>query len=127
MMVKNTFYILCLAFLMPFCGIAQKPMDKKAVAIIQKSVEAHGGKKYQNFDVSFDFRKYRVRIKNNMSLFEYERTTQDSLKNTIRDVLNNTGFMREINGKNKRSLQKMKIDTEKGLTQSPILCYYPSN
>ena len=98
-MVKNTFYLLYMAFVMPFCSIAQKSVDNKAVKIIQMSVEAHGGKKYQNFDISFDFRQYRVRIKNNMSLFEYERTTQDSLKNTIRDVLNNTGFAREINGK----------------------------
>ena len=98
-MLKNTCNLLYLAFVMPFCSIAQKSVDNKAVKIIQMSVEAHGGKKYQNFDISFDFRQYRVRIKNNMSLFEYERTTQDSLKNTIRDVLNNTGFTREINGK----------------------------
>lgn len=98
-MVKNTSYLLYMAFVMPFCSIAQKSLDNKAVKIIQLSVDAHGGKKYQNFDVSFDFRQFTVSIKNNMSLFEYERTTQDSLKNTIRDVLNNTGFAREINGK----------------------------
>lgn len=98
-MIKNTIYLLCLILIMPFYSFAQKSVDKKAVKIIQMSVEAHGGKKYQNMDISFDFRQFRFRIKNNMSLFEYERTTQDSLKNTVRDVLNNAGFTREINGK----------------------------
>lgn len=98
-MLKNTIFLLCIAFVLPLSSIAQKAIDKKAKAIIQRCVETHGGKNYQNFDVSFDFRKYKIRIKNDKSLFSYERTTQDSMNNTVRDVLSNTGFVREINGK----------------------------
>lgn len=98
-MLKNTIFLLCIAFVLPLSSIAQKTIDKKAKAIIQRCVETHGGKNYQNFDVSFDFRKYKIRIKNDKSLFSYERTTQDSMNNTVRDVLSNTGFVREINGK----------------------------
>lgn len=98
-MLKNTIFLLCIAFALPLSSIAQKTIDKKAKAIIQRCVETHGGKNYQNVDVSFDFRKYKIRIKNDKSLFTYERTTQDSMNNTVRDVLSNTGFVREINGK----------------------------
>ena len=124
-MLKNTFYLCCIAFVMPFCSIAQKSVDNKALKIIQMSVEAHGGKKYQNFDISFDFRQYRVRIKNNMSLFEYERTTQDSLKNTIRDVLNNTGFTREINGKKQTVSAKDEDKYREGLNSIAYFMLLP--
>lgn len=109
-MLKNIISLLCIVFLIPFQGIAQKKtVDKKAKEIIQKCVDVHGGKKYQNMEVSFDFRQYKVKIKNNNTLFEYERTTQDSLKNTIHDVYNNAGFVRDINGQ-KQSLSKKDED-----------------
>ena len=98
-MFNKTVSLLLIVFCaIPFCSIAQKTTDKKAKAIIQQCVAVHGGKNYQNVNVSFDFRRYAFKIKSNGSMFEYERTTKDSLNNMVRDVLNNAGFARDING-----------------------------
>ena len=77
---------------------SQKAVDKKAQKIIQECVVVHGGKNYQNVDISFDFRQFKVKILSKGVMFQYERTTQDSMKRTVRDILNNAGFVREING-----------------------------
>lgn len=111
-MIKNTISLLLMAFALSFCSTAEKPTDKKAKEIIEMCVATHGGKNYQNMDVSFDFRKYRVSIKNKNILFEYERITQDSLKNTVRDLLNNEGFMRDING-TQQTLTAKEVDKYK--------------
>ena len=88
---------------------AQKANDKDAKKIIAACIDAHGGKNYQHLNISFDFRQYKVKIKNEGSIFEYSRTTQDSLKNTVSDILNNAGFSREINGK-KQTLSNLDIN-----------------
>ncbi len=111
-MFKSGILLVFMAFCMPSCSTAQKSDDKKAQKIIQLCVAVHGGKSYQNMDVSFDFRKFKVRIQNNNNLFTYERTTEDSLKNTIHDVLNNDGFVREING-SKQPLTAKDLDKYK--------------
>ena len=104
---------------------AQKAVDKKAIKIIQRCVTVHGGKNYEKFEVSFDFRQYRIRIKNNNALFEYERTTYDSLKNTVRDVLNNTGFAREINGKKQELSAKEKDKYLEGINSIAYFVLLP--
>ena len=109
MLHKNSVALIILAFCLPIVAFAQKVMDKKAQKIIQECVEAHGGKKYQDVDISFQFRAYQFRIKNKGSMFQYERSTPDSLKRTIHDVLNNAGFMRDINGE-KQTLSQKEID-----------------
>lgn len=72
--------------------------DSKAKAIIEQCVQAHGGTNYRNLDVSFDFRKFSVRIQQTDTSFVYERSTRDSLGNEIRDRLSNRGFERSFNG-----------------------------
>ena len=94
------------AFLMPLLCLGQKTTDKKALKIVQQCVAVHGDKHYKNFDIAFDFRQYKFKIKNKDAQFQYERTTQDSLKRTIHDVLNNAGFMREINGEKQTLSEK---------------------
>jgi hypothetical protein len=81
------------------CQQQQRPNDEKARQIIEKCVAAHGGKNYQQFDVAFDFRKFKVRIQHNGATFRYERSTRDTLNNEITDVLTNQTFERKINGK----------------------------
>jgi hypothetical protein len=80
--------------------------DGKAIAIVEQSIEVHGGKNYQDIDVSFDFRQFRVHLKQNGGKYLYERTTKDSLNNTIHDILTNDSFRREVNGKKQDLTEK---------------------
>jgi hypothetical protein len=78
---------------------SERPQDQKARDIIAQCVKQHGGDSYQNFDIAFDFRKFRVRIQQNGVQYRYERVTKDTLNKEIKDVLTNEAFVREINGK----------------------------
>ena len=109
-------YLIAAFFLPTLCN-AQKTIDKKAQKIIQECVKAHGGKNYENVDVSFDFRKYKFHIQSKGATFQYERTTEDSSKRSIHDVLNNAGFTREINGE-KQNLTQKDVDRFKESTNS---------
>ena len=71
----------------------KKPLNVQT--IVDKSIEISGGKKYQNFDLEFDFRKRHYIIHKKNGLFSYERLSNDSIK----DVVNNHGFTRFINNK----------------------------
>lgn len=73
--------------------------DEKAIDIVEKCIEEHGGKNYRDMDVSFDFRQFRVHLRQNGDDFLYERTSRDSLNNEVHDILTNDGFRREVNGK----------------------------
>ena len=83
-----------LIFISPITLFAQD----KAHKIVNKSIKAHGGKAYNNFAVSLDFRQFHIVLKQNQTLFQYERTMTDSTQTVWHDVLNNDGFYRERNG-----------------------------
>ncbi|WP_305952010.1 DUF6503 family protein [Emticicia oligotrophica] len=79
------------------------PKDAKAKNIVEKSIEVHGGKRYDNFKAEFDFRKFHIKFihqtENGGSLrFQYERSSKDSLGNITTDMINNEGFVRKNNG-----------------------------
>ena len=120
-MFKNLIFIFWASCLTAFSSVAQKLNDKNAKKIIESCVEAHGGKNYQNLNVSLNFRQYKINLKNKGSMFEYERSTQDSLNNTITDILNNNGFRREVNGK-KQTLTNIEDDKFKEATNA--VCYF---
>jgi hypothetical protein len=69
-----------------------------AQTIIDRCIEAHGGKNYKNLAVSLDFRQFHLILKQKEGAFWYERSTTDSAGTVWRDVLNNDGFYREQNG-----------------------------
>ncbi len=83
-----------LLFVLPITLFSQD----KAQVIIKKSIKAHGGKAYNNFAVSLDFRQFHLVLTQNKTLFQYERTMTDSTQTVWHDVLNNDGFYRERNG-----------------------------
>jgi len=93
--------ISCFSFLITlfFACNSEKHTDEKAQKIVKACIEAHGGNHYQDFDVAFDFRKFRVHLKQKGTQFTYERETKDSLGNVTQDVLTNTIFVRNLNGK----------------------------
>lgn len=86
--------------------------DEKAVHIVEQCIEEHGGKRYRDMDVSFDFRQFRIHLKQKDGVFLYERTTRDSLNNEVHDRLTNESFVREINGK-KQDLTKEDLNKYK--------------
>jgi hypothetical protein len=90
----------------------KKEGDKKANQIVEKCIEEHGGKNYQDMDVSFDFRQFRVHLKQKGGLFLYERTSKDSMNNEIHDILTNDSFSRIVNGK-KQNLPPKETDKYK--------------
>lgn len=96
--MKSPFVLAFLLFVFFSCQKPSKSDDPKAKEIVEACVKAHGGNSYEKFDISFDFRKFRYRISQESEKFRYERTTTDSLKNVIVDVLDNTHFERKING-----------------------------
>jgi hypothetical protein len=83
--------------------------DEKAIYIVKQCIEEHGGKSYGNLDVSFDFRQFRVHLKQNGGNFLYERTSKDSLNSELHDMLTNETFTREVNG-NKQDLPQKESD-----------------
>lgn len=68
-----------------------------AKRIIDESIEAHGGDAFSNSLIEFDFRKIHYTIFKTDSEFEYIREFEDST-GLVKDVLNNSGFLRTVNG-----------------------------
>lgn len=74
----------------------------EAEKIVDAAIEAHGGKAYESSKIEFDFRNIHYVIYKTPNEFEYTREFTDST-GTVKDVLNNSGFVRTVNG--------VKIDT----------------
>ena len=86
-------------FSIAIIGLAScQDKSDRAKSIVEKSIEVHGGKKYDNFTAEFDFRQFHIKLMNDNGKFQYERISKDSLRNDIWDIINNDGFLRIING-----------------------------
>jgi hypothetical protein len=94
MKIKLLFY-LPLLFLWTFLHSCSS--GSEAQKIIDRSIEAHGGKVFETSNISFDFRNRHYEISKNPSKFQYLRQFSDST-GLVRDVLNNSGFVRTVNG-----------------------------
>ena len=71
--------------------------ESEAQRIIDQVIENHGGDRYRNFQGSFDFRGRHYVMKHDDGLFQYERHFSNN-NGEIKDVLNNQGFKRYLNG-----------------------------
>jgi hypothetical protein len=69
----------------------------EAQKIVDQSIKAHGGKLFEKAKISFDFRDRYYEIFKSPNRYEYTREFTDST-GLVRDVLNNEGFLRTING-----------------------------
>lgn len=80
-------------------GIIAFSCDQRTEAekIVDAAIEAHGGKAFENSKIDFDFRNIHYTIYKTPSSFEYIREFSDST-GTVKDVLNNSGFVRTVNG-----------------------------
>jgi hypothetical protein len=77
--------------------IASCQSRTEAEKIIDNAIAAHGGDTYETAKIYFDFRDISYEIYKSPNRFEYVREFSDST-GRVRDVLNNGGFQRTING-----------------------------
>ena len=68
----------------------------KAQQIIAEAIEAHGGDKYRQATIEFDFRDKHYKYMQNGAAYQYERIFKDSIDQKVRDVLTNDNFIREV-------------------------------
>ncbi|UZD22726.1 hypothetical protein PBT90_04740 [Algoriphagus halophytocola] len=90
-------------FLFVFIGLASCDSRSEAEKLVDKAIAAHGGEAFESSQIEFDFRDIHYSILKTPDRFEYIREFSDSTGNAIRDLLNNEGFVRTVNG--------VKIDT----------------
>lgn len=83
---------MCFIALFLSCKQELKP---DAVVVVNKSIEASGGKHIGNSTISFDFRAKQYKAIRSLNTFQYERVFKDSL-GIVKDVLDNNGFTRFI-------------------------------
>lgn len=69
----------------------------QAEKIVDAAIEAYGGELYESSIIDFDFRNIHYTIYKTPTAFEYIREFSDST-GIIRDVLNNSGFVRTLDG-----------------------------
>ncbi|MBN3583652.1 hypothetical protein JYB64_14730 [Algoriphagus aestuarii] len=91
--MKSIFSLVALACSLVFFSCNSKSEAEK---IVNKSIEAHGGKAYENSKIEFEFRDIHYTILKTSDRFEYIREFEDST-GFVKDVLNNSGFIRTVN------------------------------
>ena len=50
-----------------------KPSESKAQKIVDKAIEVHGWKKYDDLKIEFDFRNRHYKVERKGGFFKYER------------------------------------------------------
>ncbi len=90
--MKYLLFIFTLSLLITSC--AQEPT---AESILAKAIEAHGGNKVTNSQVSFNFRDKHYKANYKEGSYSLSRHFSDSLGNAIIDKLTNSSFERAIN------------------------------
>lgn len=86
---------LFIAFLLASC--ADDNREPSANEIIDKAIERAGGKRYENAEINFIFRKKQYESNRDGGKFSLEREMTDSLGNRIHDILDNEGLKRFVN------------------------------
>lgn len=92
----------CTLLLLLASAFASCDRRTEAEKIVDSAIEVHGGAAFERSKIDFDFRKIHYSIYKTPTAYEYVREFTDST-GLVRDVLNNAGFVRTVNG--------VKIDT----------------
>lgn len=80
----------------------------EAEKIVDAAIEAHGGEIYKQVKIDFDFRNIHYTIFKSPTAYEYIREFTDST-GVVKDVLNNSGFTRTVNGAKINNLTEERI------------------
>ncbi|MBC8154035.1 MAG: hypothetical protein H7Z72_14100 [Bacteroidetes bacterium] len=83
-----------LPLLLAGCQSAHDPQR-----IIDQCIETHGGDRYRNCRIEFDFRTYHLSLYQRDGQFEYRRTYTDSTGARVDEILTNKAVVRQINGR----------------------------
>ena len=113
MMMNTTKSFLTLLALL-FLAFACQPQEKEASGaetlgatnaeespakqLINEVIDAHGGDRYENIRVEFDFRNRHYITDRNNGVYQNERIFKDENGATVRDVMTNDSFVRYMNG-----------------------------
>lgn len=97
--MKITHFLFFLVVVVSAISCKQRTEAEK---IVDAAIEAHGGNTYEQVKIDFDFRNIHYTIFKSPNAYEYIREFSDST-GLVKDVLNNSGFVRTVNG--------VKIDT----------------
>ena len=71
---------------------------KDTAAIVQESIEHYGGDVFDRIHISWGFREIPFEVTRDNGVFRYQRTIEDSLGQTIVEVMENEGSWIEVNG-----------------------------
>jgi hypothetical protein len=98
-MIKQSHCLLILFLTLGFSACDQRTEAQK---IVDSAIDAHGGEAFVNSQIEFDFRDKHYTIYKTETAYEYIREFSDST-GFVKDVLNNSGFVRTVDG--------VKVDT----------------
>lgn len=114
---RGIYYFVVLAILASYgCDSGEKKLT--ADEVIERAVERHGGDKYDNMEVQFDFRNRHYRAKITNGEYVYERTFK-SENGWVTDTWSNKKFKRMIDEK-EIQLDREDLRTYRSSTNSVI-------
>ena len=94
----KTFLFLLSALIIWSSDTLETHLNDPSQGIIDKAIEAHGGKNYNPLSVVFDFRDKHYKAVKNGGSYQYERIFTSKEGKQIHDILSNQGFQRKVNG-----------------------------
>ncbi|WP_420387275.1 DUF6503 family protein [Roseivirga sp.] len=117
-MKKSGIHYLLAITLLSIYSCGQKSEELTVDQVIEKAVDAHGGDRYDNMEVQFDFRNRHYRAKITNGEYVYERTFQ-SENGWVTDIWSNKKFKRMIDEK-EIHLDRESMQTYRTATNSVI-------
>lgn len=94
--------------------------------VVNQAIAAHGGDALKRTVVEFDFRDKHFKVTRDGGIFEYERTYTDSTGN-VREILNNDGIFRDVNGQRVQLTEKDIARLATPLNSVPYFALLPFN
>ncbi|MEM8906499.1 MAG: DUF6503 family protein [Bacteroidota bacterium] len=127
-----SFILFLLSLIWACAGGAQSQTEPNAAtnpaqAIVDLAIQKHGGKKYQNAEIEFDFRQKQYRAMRKNGQFQYERSFKDKSGRQIRDVLNNDGFFRQLDGQKVTPTEKERLDWSEAVNSVHYFVQLPAS
>lgn len=91
------YLLICFCFLLVLPACFTREADK-AQAVVDAAIAAHGGEKFEQLRIGFDFRDRHYTAVRDGGLYAYTRSFTDST-GQVEDRLSNEGFVRKVNGR----------------------------
>lgn len=117
-MNKNGIYYFLALAILSICSCGHEKEELTADEVIERAVKQHGGERYDNMEVQFDFRNRHYRAKISNGEYVYERTFK-SESGWVTDVWSNKKFKRMIDEK-EIQLNREDLETYRSSTNSVI-------